>query len=252
MTAPKRPIICATILIALLVLPACNRESKPAAAHGEATASSTHLQHFEGRINTNDQTYDHAKSDLYVRASRALEAGDAKTAESLYREAINKYPDDPSGYSSLGACLFFQEKYEDSEAEYLRALKLEPKSVAVLYGLGCVADKKKQYAQARDYLEQALAINEKHYPSHRVLGMVYDDMGDRAKAIAHFERAIELDPEIGQDEYVRSRLPRTEEIKKANSRLKLARSLCNNNGQSSLASGLSASNETLQPTPTRE
>ncbi len=142
----------------------------------------------------------------YTCASKALEAGDAKTAESLYREAIKKYPDAPSGYRSLGACLFFQEQYEDSEAEYLRALKMEPKSAVVLYGLGCVAHKKKRYAQARDYLEQALAINEKDCSSHRVLGMVYDDTGDRAKAIMHFERAIELDSGIGQHDYFRNRL----------------------------------------------
>ncbi len=67
MTALTRPITCATLLAAILVLPACKRESKPAAAHGEPTASPTDLQHFEGKIDTSYQTYDHAKSDLYVR-----------------------------------------------------------------------------------------------------------------------------------------------------------------------------------------
>jgi tetratricopeptide (TPR) repeat protein len=207
--ALKRPILGATILTVLLVLPACQRESKLGGQRipgGDPNLSSTDLEHFDGQINTNDHTLDHALADLYTRASKALQAGDAETAEAIYQEATKKYPADPTGYTSLGACLYFQEKYEDAEREYLRALKLDPGSVGALYGLGCVAYKTKRFPQARDHLNKALAVDEKHSLSHRMLGIVYADLGDRAQAIVHLERAIELDPRVREEKSVMSRL----------------------------------------------
>src|SRR5438874_861848 len=73
------------------------------------------LPHLESVIDTSRHTYDPIPSDLYVRASRALEAGATKAAEALYREAISKYPNDPDGYAALGACLFGQHRYEEAE-----------------------------------------------------------------------------------------------------------------------------------------
>jgi tetratricopeptide (TPR) repeat protein len=199
MAVTKNTIICVAIIAVLAVGIGCRRASKPVGPVSD-------LEHFEGVMDERDQTYDHALSDLRVRASEALKAGDAKIAEGLYREILAKYPNDPDSYTSLGTCLYFEHKYEDAEAEYLRALKLQPQSAPALYGLGCVAYKQKRYPEALDNLEKALAINEKHGLSHRVMGMVYDEMDDRANAIRHFERAVELDPENAGDDYVRRRL----------------------------------------------
>jgi tetratricopeptide (TPR) repeat protein len=201
MTMPfaRRALGFISLLIALALLSACNRSSPPAAADQQ-------LQHFEGAIDNSKQTYDKVKSDLYVRASRALEAGDAKGAEALYREAVAKYPKDPDGYAALGACLYFQAEYEDAKAEYMRALELNRQSVDAHYGLGCVAHKQKRYDEAREHLEKALALDKDNGGCHRVLAMVYDEIGDRPKAIFHYERAVALDRSIANDQAIRKRL----------------------------------------------
>src|SRR5437879_2155091 len=147
--APRRATYI-ILLVGFVLLPACQPGRMPAKM--QRSEAQTELQGFEGVIDNSGQTYDSALSDLYVRASRALEAGDAETAEQLYREAIAKYPKDADGYVSLGACLYFQKKYEEAKAEYLCALELAPKSVHAHYGLGCVAHKQKKYAESQDYL----------------------------------------------------------------------------------------------------
>jgi len=167
---------------------------------------SENLQHFAGAIDHRRQTYDHIKSELYVRASSALKSGDARGAEALYREVVAKYPGDPDGYEALGACLFFQDKSDEARTNYVRALDLNPRSVDALYGLGCVAYKLHRGAEAKDYLEKALLLDQQNGLCHRVLGSVYEELGDARSAILHYERAIELDPSVAGDAVIRKRV----------------------------------------------
>jgi tetratricopeptide (TPR) repeat protein len=188
-----------SFVLALALQPACNRSSP-------GSSTDQQLQHFEGAIDHSKQTYDAVKSDLYVRASRSLEANDAKTAEALYREAIARYPQDPDGYEALGACLYFMARYDDAKAEYMRALHLNGKSVDAYYGLGCVAHKQKRYDEARELLGKALTLDENNGSCHLVLAMVYDETGDKPKAALHYERAIALDRSIANDGATKQRL----------------------------------------------
>src|SRR5687768_6946665 len=59
-------------------------------------------------------TDDPVKSELLVRASQLLQAGDAAGAENLYRQAIAQYPTDQDWYEALGACLYFQGRYDEA------------------------------------------------------------------------------------------------------------------------------------------
>lgn len=81
---------------------------------------------LDGALDHSRQTYDHIKSDLYVRASRSLKAGDARGGEALYREIIAKYPGDSDGHGALGACLFFLDKCQEASAEYQQSIELNP------------------------------------------------------------------------------------------------------------------------------
>ena len=134
--------------------------------------SSENLKHFDGVIDHHKQTYDPVKSDLYVRASKALKSGDAGSAETLYLRVIARYPGDPDGYEALGACLSFQEKDGEARTNYLHALDLNPQSVNALYGLGCVAYNLHRSVEAKDYLERALLVDQQNGLCHRVLGSV--------------------------------------------------------------------------------
>lgn len=164
---------------------------------------SDHLQHFAGVLRPGLPAHDPAMSDLLVRASRFLKSGDANSAETLYRELIAKYPNDPRGYNDLGACLCFQKRYDEAGTNYHQALLLDPQSSRALYGLGCVAYYQKRYGDAKDYLEKALLLNEQDNLYHRLLGLVDVQLGDKQSAILHYERAIALDP---SDAVVKERL----------------------------------------------
>lgn len=183
----KTPALVACVALVVLML-ACTLFQ---ALHSRPNE---HLQHFAGVLRPGPPTYDRVKSDLYVRAGRSLESGDAQSAETLYREVIAKYPNDPRGYNALGACLVFQKRFDEARTNYLHALHLDSQSERALYGLGCVAYDENRYDDAKDDLEKALLLNDEDNLCHRLLGIVDVQLGDKQSAVLHFERAIALDP----------------------------------------------------------
>lgn len=164
------------------------------------------LRDFEGSIDNKGQTSDPVKSDLAVRAAKALESGDAATAEGLYRQRVEAYPTDPSSYEFLGACLFFQKRYDEARIAYRRALELDSRSADARYGLGCIDYKEGKYHEAEANLIQALEVRENDGRNHRVLALVYVQLKERSKARTHFERAAALSPAIASEQYVRDQL----------------------------------------------
>ncbi len=180
----RLPSLRGYFLCALVVfLIGCDR-----AVHTPSTPSDE-LEQFDGAINNSDSTFDIAKSELYVRASQFLQDGDLDAAKSLYRKAVEAYPDDAEGYAALGACLYFDHKHDEARQQYLLALKLDDKCLSAYYGLGCVAYEQEHYDDAIKQLRKAIGINANDGDSHRVLGMVFDALGDRSQAKFHFERA---------------------------------------------------------------
>jgi Flp pilus assembly protein TadD len=162
--------------------------------HSRNSGPGEQLQHFAGVLHHGPPTHDPVKSDFYIRASRSLKSGDARSAEAAYREVIAKYPNDPRGFIDLGACLDLENKFEEARTNYLHGLDLDPKSERALYGLGCVAYEQNHYGKAKDYLEKALLQDQQYTLCHRLLGMVYEQLGDTSNAVLHYERAIALDP----------------------------------------------------------
>jgi Flp pilus assembly protein TadD len=168
-----------------------------------AHSSGDRLEQFEGRLSHERVSFDAIKSELATRAAQALKSGDAAEAERVYRQTVERYPNDASCYTDLGAGLFFREKYADARQEYWRALELDPHSADARYGLGCVDHKEDRFPEAREQLLQALAIHEADSGTHRVLTLVNLELREPDKARTHFDRAGALDPTIAADERIR-------------------------------------------------
>ena len=171
--------------------------------HSRKSGSGEELQQFAGVIDHSRWTYDHVRSDLAVRASRALKSGDARGAEVLYREIVAKYPNDPGAFNDLGACLVYQNRFDEARTNYLHALDLNSQTDDALYGLGCIAYYQNRYGEAKDYLEKSLLVNQENGLCHRLLGIVDEQLGDNRSALLHYERANALDP---SDSVVKERL----------------------------------------------
>lgn len=79
---------------------------------------------------------------------------------------------------------------------FARALALEPRSVAALFGQGRAALANRDYARAAESFEQALAIDPRASMVHYPLALAYRGLGeiDRAEAQARLRGDVEVGP----------------------------------------------------------
>src|SRR5206468_12566042 len=69
-----------------------------------------------------------------------------------------------------------------------RALSLQPRLIAALFGMGRVALARQEYARAVDYLEQAQLQDPKAVTIHYQLALAYRGKGETEKAEAHMRQ----------------------------------------------------------------
>lgn len=186
--------------IIVLGMSATARRKEPALSHSPPTE----LKDFPGVIDHSQYTYDTERSWMAIQATQALEKGDARKAEMVYRNMIRKYPTDATPHENLAICLGFQKRYEEARVEYLKALELNPLSARAFRGLGCDAYEQKRDHEAIPYLTKSLQL-EDHGMTHWTLALIYDHQGERAKAAHHFHLAIKSG-QTGHVEYARKRL----------------------------------------------
>lgn len=166
----------------------------------------TELKHFEGVIDHSRYTYDSVRSRLAVDAANALERGDAKAAEALYRTTASKYPHDPAAYVDLAVCLGYQKRFEDSREQYQKALDLDPRSADAYRGLGSNAYEQGDDPGAIKLLNKSLELKD-DFLTHWILALAYDRERDAALAIRHYEKSIRS-RQLGPDDvaYANERL----------------------------------------------
>lgn len=137
--------------------------------------------------------------------SQALEAawqhhqqGRLAEAESLYRQVLTAYPDQPDALQLLGV-LASQVGKADLAIELIRrAIALNPNQALYHSNLGQVFSTHGQFDQAIGAFEQALTLNP-NLPSARInLGNVYLAKGQLDPAIDCFRSAIALNPNLAE------------------------------------------------------
>jgi len=128
-----------------------------------------------------------------------------------YKKNIEENPEDLNSYLKLGyiyevrSIVPFINDYDKALDFYLKALDLKASSSAGNNGIniyintrvGYIYFKKKNYSQAIEYLEQAKKMSP-HNASIEVyyyLGLSYDKIGEKEKALEFLSRVIELAPQ---------------------------------------------------------
>lgn len=94
------------------------------------------------------------------------------------------------------ARLDFQERrYAEAEAGFLRYLHFRPRSVSCLCNLGILKIAMKNYSEAQNFLERALALDEESGLAYYLLGRVFFLQGDDEAALENLEKGLVHEPE---------------------------------------------------------
>jgi protein O-GlcNAc transferase len=104
-------------------------------------------------------------------------------------------PENFKAYSNLGVSLAKAGRHDEAQAQFRKALELNPDDARTLSTVGGMLVEQGQLEQARTYLQQALEIDPADADANNNLGGILARAGDFDAAIPLFEKAAIVDPE---------------------------------------------------------
>ena len=117
---------------------------------------------------------------------------DWASAEREFKRAIALKPDFVPGHHWYSHVLISQGRFDESLAESMQALALDPLDVAMNFHLGFHYWNARQYDQASAQLEKTLTMDPNHHETHGILGLVYAQQRRYREAIAEQQKSMEL------------------------------------------------------------
>lgn len=128
-------------------------------------------------------------------AYQAQMEGDYERAVELYRSSLDLYPT-AEAHTFLGWTYHFQGKLDDAIAECKRAIEIDPEFGNPYNDIGAYLIEKGQIEEAIPWLERAMGAMRYDHPAFPYfnLGRVWEFKHNFARALADYQKALEIDP----------------------------------------------------------
>jgi arylsulfatase A-like enzyme/Flp pilus assembly protein TadD len=120
--------------------------------------------------------------------------GNFAQAAQEFQAVIKQAPNDPQGHFDLGFCYYRLHHPDDAVPEFKTALALEPWYTRAEEALAEISIQKKDFPQARTYLNHLLSIDPNSYTAHYNLGILAAMEGNWTEAQQRLLSAIHADP----------------------------------------------------------
>ncbi len=136
---------------------------------------------------------------IIQQAKKAFEVGNLDRSADLYRQAIQKNPNDALLHNSLG--LVYQEKglYSNASTEFQKALELDDMCAPCFNNFGLLKSSLGQALEAQKYFEQAININAAYPDPYFNLAVMHERAGDIGNAVKYYRQFINLYPDQQSD-----------------------------------------------------
>jgi len=139
---------------------------------------------------------------VHVQLQRAfsdMEADRYEAARGRLEQLVAIEPENSAIFYNLGVVYTFLGREDEAIAHFRKAVELSPDYVQAYYNLGQIyLIKKRDFSRALNCFERAATIRPDYVGAHHQRGVAYEMVGDKQKAIACWERTLELDPENKQ------------------------------------------------------
>ncbi len=132
---------------------------------------------------------------LHLLGSLAYQKGRIAEAIELIRAAIERAPGNAVYHNDLGSSLHRSGEIDAAIESFRRAVALKPDLAASHFNLANSLMRNLQHAAAADSYRRAVNLDPKRARWHDRLGRALRLSGDHGSARASFERALELDPD---------------------------------------------------------
>jgi tetratricopeptide (TPR) repeat protein len=115
--------------------------------------------------------------------------------EGLWRDTVEKRPDNPRARLNYGVLLGAERRYAEAEVQLREALRLKEPVAKAHLNLGSILCAQQRFDEGVPHLERAIALEPELSTAHRNLGEAYGALGRRAQAAEQFALAVQGEPE---------------------------------------------------------
>ena len=123
----------------------------------------------------------------------ASETGEARSAETFLRRAIELKPEGFLSHFALGGLLARQARFEEAQKELIRARDIAPLSATRIL-LGQVERELGETGRAIEEFEEALKEDPRSEEAHFQLGLAYLEKNRPGRALKEFQSSLEINP----------------------------------------------------------
>jgi Flp pilus assembly protein TadD len=130
----------------------------------------------------------------YQQAAEAQQRGDNPTAHRHADKAIKLYPEFADAYALEGFVYLQEQKPEEAQAAFEKALSIEPQLPDGLLGLGRLRNVQRRFAEAEEYLQLAAQGSPDAWQINCELGRAYLGLGKYVEAERYLRKARAANP----------------------------------------------------------
>jgi len=131
---------------------------------------------------------------LYVSTEQDRILGDRRALSEDFRKLTERFPNSAWPHVAMADGLKAQHQDADAEAEYKKAVALDPNLPFVAYQLGYLAFKRGEYSAASDYFRKEIRLNPSYPAPYVYLGVVLHRLGKNLEALPFLEQGVARAP----------------------------------------------------------
>ena len=120
--------------------------------------------------------------------------GDATKALEYFNKVLEKDPERPDVYKSIGWFYINKEQYEQAIQYWQKALEIDPNTPGMHYNIALALMGQNKQMEAIEELEKDIQISPNSASSYFLLGQLYFRQKEYEKARNNYEKAIEIEP----------------------------------------------------------
>lgn len=119
---------------------------------------------------------------------------DYRSVVAIWKDTIEKRPENWRARSNLGASYSESGRYEEAVAEFKKTLRLAPENINATYNIGNIYLRMERYEEAMDHYRKVLALEPNHGMSYYGLGFCLVRTNQVNEAVQAFLKAKEIHP----------------------------------------------------------
>ena len=133
--------------------------------------------------------------DFVLLATAYQSVGKLDDAERTYRDAVQRFPKDPTAFLRLGAMLAVERKYDDALKVLQQGTSIDPRNPLLLRDVAFVQARLNRYPDAIATARRLVELDPKNASGTFLLATLYQDSGDKKQAILSYQQTLANNPD---------------------------------------------------------